>query len=231
MSNIKPKAVVLCCGGMDSCVTTAIASESYELCLLHLNYGQKTEKRELQAFTDIADYYNVSHRLVIDTTFLSQIGGSSLTDQSMAVEKGDLEATDIPKTYVPFRNANILGMATSWAEVLGAKALFIGAVEEDSSGYPDCRESFFKAYEKMIDVGTKPETKISILTPLIHLKKSEIVAYGIKLNAPIHLSWSCYQSEDVACGECDSCLLRLRGFQEVGRKDPIPYQDNVNDEA
>ena len=231
MSNIKPKAVVLCSGGMDSCVTTAIASESYELCLLHLNYGQKTEKRELQAFTDIADYYNVSHRLVIDTTFLSQIGGSSLTDQSMAVEKGDLEATDIPKTYVPFRNANILGMATSWAEVLGAKALFIGAVEEDSSGYPDCRESFFKAYEKMIDVGTKPETKISILTPLIHLKKSEIVAYGIKLNAPIHLSWSCYQSEDVACGECDSCLLRLRGFQEVGRKDPIPYQDNVNDEA
>jgi 7-cyano-7-deazaguanine synthase len=221
---MKKKAVVLCSGGMDSCVSTAIANEEYELCLLHLNYGQKTENRELQAFHDIADFYNVEKRLVIDTSFLSQIGGSSLTDNSMEIKTGDLDSEEIPNTYVPFRNANILSMAVSWAEVLEARAIFIGAVEEDSSGYPDCRESFYKAFQKMLDLGTKPETNIEIITPLIHLQKDQIVKKGKELNAPLYLSWSCYKSSDEACGICDSCQLRLRGFKKAGFEDPIKYK-------
>lgn len=218
------KAVVLCSGGMDSCVTSAIAAEHYELCMLHLNYGQKTEERELKAFNEISDFYNVKNRLVIDTTFLKQIGGSSLTDSSIEVKQGDLESREVPDTYVPFRNANILSMAVSWAEVLNASALFIGAVEEDSSGYPDCRKEFYESFEKMIDLGTKPETKIRIHTPLIDLKKCDIVRLGIKLNAPLEKSWSCYTNSKNACGKCDSCLLRLRGFEQADEIDPIPYE-------
>lgn len=217
------KAVVLCSGGMDSCVTTAIAAQEHELALLHLNYGQRTELRELYAFNAIADHYNASHRLVVSMEHLAKIGGSSLTDASMKVSKADLNRRDIPTSYVPFRNANMLSVATSWAEVLGASAIFVGAVEEDSSGYPDCRREFYDAFEKAIDTGTKPSTTIKIITPVIHCSKREIVLRAVALGAPLHLTWSCYQDEDVACGVCDSCALRLRGFQLAGVDDPILY--------
>lgn len=225
MSNIKKEyAVVAVSGGMDSCVTAAIANQYYNLAFAHINYGQRTEKRELKAFNDIADYFKVKERLVIDYTHLSKIGGSSLTDKSISISKADLENKTIPTSYVPFRNANILSACVSWAEVLKAKAIFIGAVYEDSSGYPDCRPDFFSAFEKMIDLGTKPETKIKIETPIVHLSKSEIVKKGIELSAPLHLTWSCYQNEEKACGVCDSCALRLRGFQLAGVEDPISYK-------
>jgi len=224
MSSIKKElAVVALSGGMDSCVTAAIANLNYRLALAHFNYGQRTEKRELKAFNGIADYYRVSERLVIDYTHLSKIGGSSLTDKSISVSKADLSSKEIPTSYVPFRNANILSACVSWAEILNAKAVFIGAVFEDSSGYPDCRPQFFSAFEKTIEIGTKPDTNIKIETPVIHFSKAEIVKKGIELNAPIHLTWSCYRNEDIACGECDSCALRLRGFQLAGVEDPVPY--------
>lgn len=216
--------VVLVSGGMDSCVSAAIASQDYELAFLHLNYGQKTENRELKAFNDIADFFKVEKRLVVDARFFNEIGGSSLTDSSIPVSRADLESTGIPSSYVPFRNANILSVATSYAEIIGAEKIFIGAVEEDSSGYPDCRQEFYDAFNKVIHEGTKPETNIFIETPLIKLKKSEIILKGIELNAPLHLSWSCYQSEDEACGVCDSCALRLRGFEQAGKKDPVKYK-------
>jgi 7-cyano-7-deazaguanine synthase len=221
--NGKKLAVIAVSGGMDSCVTAAIAMKDYEPAFAHFNYGQRTEKRELKAFQDIADYYQVKHRLVIDYTHLAKIGGSSLTDKNIDVEKADLQRTEVPMSYVPFRNGNILSACASWAEVLGAEAIFIGAVYEDSSGYPDCRPEFFTAFEKMLDLGTKPSTKIKILTPIIHFSKADIVKKGIVLNAPLHLSWSCYQSEDKACGVCDSCALRLRGFRNAGTEDPIEY--------
>lgn len=222
-SEQKEIAVVAVSGGMDSCVTAAIANEKYQLAFAHINYGQRTEKRELKAFNDIADFYNVKERLVIDYTHLSKIGGSSLTDKSISVSKADLKNIAVPTSYVPFRNANILSACVSWAEVLKATSVFIGAVYEDSSGYPDCRPDFFSAFEKMIDLGTKPETKIKIETPVIHLSKAEIIKKGIELNAPLHLTWSCYQNEDIACGVCDSCALRLRGFQLAGVEDTILY--------
>ncbi|MHB2147644.1 7-cyano-7-deazaguanine synthase QueC [Calditrichota bacterium LG25] len=221
---MKDKAVVLVSGGLDSCVTAAIAAEKYEPAFLHLNYGQRTEKRELKAFNDIADYYSVTQRLVVDVTYLKQIGGSSLTDERIEVSKADLQYQGVPTSYVPFRNANILAIATSWAEVIGATRIFIGAVEEDSSGYPDCREEFYAAFNKVIELGTRPETHIVIETPIIHLKKWQIVKKGLELSAPLDKTWSCYQSEDEACGVCDSCALRLRGFQMAGVDDPIPYR-------
>ena len=224
MSDKRRTAVVAVSGGMDSCVTAAIANENYQLAFAHINYGQRTEKRELKSFNDIADFYNVERRLVIDFTHLSKIGGSSLTDEKIKVTKADLSNKEIPSSYVPFRNANILSACVSWAEILKASAVFIGAVYEDSSGYPDCRPSFFSAFEKMIDEGTKLETKIKIITPVINFSKAEIVKKGIELKAPLELTWSCYQNEDEACGECDSCALRLRGFQQAGIEDPIPYK-------
>jgi 7-cyano-7-deazaguanine synthase len=217
-------SVVAVSGGMDSCITAAIANEKYDLAFAHINYGQRTEERELQAFNDIADFYNVEKRLVIDLKHLSIIGGSSLTDKNIDVTKADLSNKEIPSSYVPFRNSNILSVCTSWAEVLNASRIFIGAVFEDSSGYPDCRPSFFSAFEKMIDEGTKPETKIKIETPIINLSKAEIVKKGFELKAPLELTWSCYQNEDEACGECDSCALRLRGFQQAGFEDLIAYK-------
>lgn len=220
----KPKAVVLVSGGMDSCVTAAIANQNFQMAFLHLNYGQRTERRELQAFNDIADFYDIQDRLIVDVGFLKQLGGSSLTDSNIEVSKADLESTDIPSSYVPFRNANILSIAVSYAEVIGAEKIFFGAVEEDSSGYPDCREIFFKAFNKVINLGTKPETKIEIKTPIIHLKKSETIKQGLRLDAPLNKTWSCYQSEDLACGICDSCALRLKGFQLAGVDDPIEYK-------
>jgi len=225
MSNIKKElAVVAVSGGMDSCVTAAFANDKFRLAFAHINYGQRTEKRELKAFNDIADFYEVKKRLVIDYTHLSKIGGSSLTDKNISVSKADLKNKMIPTSYVPFRNANILSACVSWAEVLKAKSIFIGAVFEDSSGYPDCRPEFFSAFEKMINLGTKPETKIKIEAPIINLSKAEIVKKGIELKAPLQLTWSCYQNEDEACGVCDSCALRLRGFQQAGVEDPIPYK-------
>jgi len=217
-------AVILVSGGMDSCVTAAIANqESESLAFLHISYGQRTENRERKAFNDIAEFYGVEKRLDISIEHLAKIGGSSLTDKNIAVTEADLQSKEIPASYVPFRNANMLSIATSWAEVLGAGAIYIGAVAEDSSGYPDCRPVFYEAFQKAIDAGTKPETHIQIRTPIIHLSKAEIVKKGIELNAPLHLSWSCYRNEDFACGTCDSCALRLRGFEQAGVKDPIPY--------
>lgn len=221
----KPLAVIAVSGGMDSCVTAAIAAQKYELAFAHFNYGQRTQKRERKAFHDIADFYNVQFRLEIDFSHFTAIGGSSLTDFHMDVTKADLQNKEIPTSYVPFRNANILSACVSWAEVIGATAIFIGAVYEDASGYPDCRPEFYKAYQEMLRLGTKPDTHIEIVTPVIAMSKAEIVLKGVELNAPLGATWSCYQSEDEACGECDSCAFRLRGFEQAGIADPIPYKN------
>jgi 7-cyano-7-deazaguanine synthase len=223
-------AIVLVSGGMDSCVTAAIAAaESDELAFLHISYGQRTEKRERRAFNDIADHYGVEERLDVSIEHLAKIGGSSLTDEKMDVTEADLESNTIPSSYVPFRNANMLAIAVSWAEVIGANEIYIGAVAEDSSGYPDCRAEFYKAFQSVIDTGTKPETRIDIRTPIIHLSKAEIVKKGIELDAPLHLTWSCYRSEDLACGTCDSCALRLQGFAKAGVNDPIEYSEKCKE--
>ncbi|HZK77075.1 MAG TPA: 7-cyano-7-deazaguanine synthase QueC [Candidatus Kapabacteria bacterium] len=219
------RAVILLSGGMDSTLTATIAlRESGKVAALHLNYRHRTEQRELKAFQEVCDALEISERLVVDIEFLRTIGGSSLTDISIDVTNANLEATAIPTSYVPFRNGNFLSIAASWAEVIGANAIYIGAVEEDSSGYPDCRRTFFDAFERAIELGTKPETQIRIVTPIIHLRKSEIVKESLRLGAPIERTWSCYQSEDVACGVCDSCALRLRGFAEAGAEDTISYK-------
>jgi 7-cyano-7-deazaguanine synthase len=217
-------AVCLVSGGMDSCVTAAIANEAAEeLAFLHVSYGQRSEARERRAFEEIADHYSVKRRLVVSLEHLSQIGGSSLTDKAVAVTSADLSAPGIPTSYVPFRNAHLLSIAASWAEVIGAHYIYIGAVAEDSSGYPDCRPEFYQAFQHAVDLGTKPETQIEIKTPVIAMKKSQIVELGLKLNAPFELSWSCYREAEEACGDCDSCALRLRAFRSAGVKDPIPY--------
>ncbi len=210
---------------MDSCVTAAIAAaENDELAFLHVSYGQRTEARERKAFNDIADHYGVVKRMDVSIEYLAKIGGSSLTDENIAVTEADLESNEIPTSYVPFRNANMLAIAVSWAEVIGANAIYIGAVAEDSSGYPDCRVEFYQAFQNTINTGTKPGTHIQIRTPIIELSKAEIVKKGIELNAPLHLTWSCYRNEELACGTCDSCALRLRGFAQAGVIDPIPYR-------
>lgn len=219
----KEIAVIAVSGGLDSCVTAAIANEKYELAFAHFNYGQRTERRELKSFNDIANFFNVKKTMIYDFRHFSVIGGSALTDKKIKISKADLNNKEIPATYVPFRNANILSACVSWAEVLNATAVFIGAVYEDASGYPDCRPEFFHSFQKVIDTGTKPATKIKIETPVINLSKEEIIKLGVELNAPIHLTWSCYKNEDIACGVCDSCAFRLRGFQKAGIKDPLPY--------
>ncbi len=226
-------AIILVSGGMDSCVTAAIANEKYRLAFLHVNYGQRTEARELQAFNEIADFYKAEKRLSVSIEHLKVIGGSALTDTNIPVPESDPlqtpnsepRTTNIPSTYVPFRNAHLLSIVTSWAEVIGAAKILIGAVEEDSSGYPDCREVFYRAFNQVIMMGTKPETRITIETPLIHLKKSQIVKKGHELGAPLRLTWSCYQNSERACGKCESCALRLKGFSEAGVKDPIAYEE------
>jgi 7-cyano-7-deazaguanine synthase len=219
------EAIVLVSGGMDSCVTAAIAQDSgHTLRFLHLNYGQLTEVRELQAFREIAAHYHVAQdrQLVVSIAHLAQIGGSSLTDASIPVSEADLECSSIPTSYVPFRNAHILAIAVSWAEVVGAERIYIGAVYEDSSGYPDCRPEYYAAFNEVIRLGTAAGN-IRIETPIIYLAKEQIIRKGIELGAPLELTWSCYQSVDVACGVCDSCALRLRGFERAGIPDPIPY--------
>ena len=216
------KAVILISGGMDSCVTAASAkADGYVSSFLHVNYGQRTQMRELKAFHDIAEHYMIEERFVVDISHFSIIGGSCLTDKNIEIPDAKLDNLNIPVSYVPFRNANILSAAVSLAEVLKAVAIYIGAVEEDSSGYPDCRRTFFDMFEEVIDSGTKPETKIKIVTPLITLTKKEIVEKGISLNTPLHLTWSCYKNEDTPCGKCDSCALRTRGFLQAGIKDPL----------
>jgi 7-cyano-7-deazaguanine synthase len=208
---------------MDSCVTVAIARLTHDVALLHCSYDQRTASRELRSFHSIADHYGIGTRLAVSMEHLGKIGGSSLTDRTIPVRGADLSAKGIPSSYVPFRNANMLAVAVSWAEVIGAHAVFVGAVEEDSSGYPDCRREFYDAFEAAVRAGTKPGSDIAIVTPVILMKKSDIIREGIRLAAPLHLTWSCYQREDVACGVCDSCALRLRGFRLAGVEDPIPY--------
>lgn len=224
-STPKELAVVLVSGGMDSLVTAAMAYETTkDLAFLHLNYGQKTEAKELECFHKIADHYHVAPNLrkIIDVSFLKQIGGSSLTDDGIDVKKYKGDSAEIPDSYVPFRNTHIVSMAVSWSEVLGAKKIFIGAVYEDSSGYPDCRPSYYKALNALIKEGTK-DGDIEVITPVIMMKKEEIVKKAIELNAPLQYSWSCYARGDKACGVCDSCALRLTGFQKAGLEDPIEY--------
>lgn len=228
----KPKAVVLVSGGMDSCVTAAIARETHDLALLHVSYGQRTELRERQSFDEIADFYGVRERLVVQLDHFAQIGGSALTDTRIAVPEGKAGApigstigsNAIPVTYVPFRNTHFLAVAVSWAEVIGATAIFIGAVTEDSSGYPDCRPEYYKAFQELVREGTRPETQIDMVTPVIGMRKWEIVRRGMELGAPLDRTWSCYQFEDAACGSCDSCRLRLSAFHQAGISDPIAYR-------
>jgi 7-cyano-7-deazaguanine synthase len=221
------RAVVLLSGGMDSLVTASIAAkENDSLCFLHVNYGQRTEAKELSSFNKLIDYYHPEKSLIINMDWFTQIGGSALTDKSMEI-KDHVKDNSIPLTYVPFRNANLLSAAVSWAEVIKANRVYIGAVEEDSSGYPDCRSIFFQSMQETINTGIKRDESIHIVTPVINLKKSEIVKLGKELNAPFEYSWSCYKSNDVACGVCDSCFLRLKAFREAGIKDPIQYREGT----
>jgi 7-cyano-7-deazaguanine synthase len=217
-------AVCLVSGGMDSCVTAALAREENDaLAFLHVSYGQRTEARERRAFEEIADFYKVERRLAVSLESLARMGGSSLTDASIPVSPADLASRQIPTSYVPFRNAHLLASAVSWAEVLRAQGVYIGAVAEDSSGYPDCRPEFYEAFQRAVDAGTRPETRVRVRTPVIGMRKSEIVRRGLELGAPLHLTWSCYTGEERACGRCDSCALRLRAFREAGAEDPIAY--------
>lgn len=216
------KAVVLLSGGMDSCVCAALAVRDHDAAALHVSYGQRTEGREQQSFQAICDRLRIHDRLIIKNEALRRIGGSALTDESIAVPRAEEVGNNVPVTYVPFRNAHFLAAAVSWAEVLGAQKVYIGAVEPDSSGYPDCRPAYYKAFNEVVKAGTK-EGNIEIVTPLIAMRKAEIVRLGLELGAPFDLTWSCYSHADQACGVCDSCVLRLRAFQAAGIQDPIPY--------
>jgi len=220
----KQRAVVLLSGGMDSCVCAALANRDYAAAAVHISYGQRTEQRERLAFDQICERLGISDRLVVRNEALRAVGGSALTDSRIAVPEAAEIGREVPVTYVPFRNAHFLAVAVSWAEVLGAEKIYIGAVEQDSSGYPDCRPAYYLAYNEVIKAGTK-EGRIEIVTPLIAMRKSEIVRLGLELNAPFDLTWSCYSREDSACGVCDSCVLRLRAFHEAGAADPIPYAE------
>jgi 7-cyano-7-deazaguanine synthase len=220
----KSRAIVLLSGGMDSCVCAALAARDYQAAALHVSYGQRTQQRERQSFLGICDRLNIRERLLVRNEALRAIGGSALTDKKIAVPTTPAGDHEIPVTYVPFRNAHFLSVAVSWAEVLGAEKIYIGAVEQDSSGYPDCRPAYYEAFNRVIRAGTK-KGKIEIITPLIALRKAEIVQLGLELNAPLDLTWSCYSREDEACGQCDSCILRLRAFVAAGVDDPIAYAE------
>jgi len=226
----KSRAVVLLSGGMDSCVCAALAARDFDAAALHISYGQRTEERERRAFLEICDRLGIRERLVVRNEALRAIGGSALTDPKIAVPESPIErgtiGHEIPITYVPFRNAHFLAAAVSWAEVLGAEKIYIGAVEQDSSGYPDCRPAYYRAFNEVVKTGTK-DGRIEIVTPLIAKRKHEIVILGLELGAPLDLTWSCYSREDRACGVCDSCVLRIRAFQEAGAADPIAYNEAV----
>ena len=227
-SRAKDRAVCLVSGGMDSLVSAAMAATRHpSLAFLHLSYGQKTQNRELECFHRIADHYGIASkwRRVVDAKFLKQIGGSSITDEKIDVKTHGFHQSDpsgVPDSYVPFRNTHIIAMAVSWAEILGAQSIYIGAVAEDSSGYPDCRPDYYRAVNELIALGTK-DGLIRVETPIIALSKREIVLKAVELKAPLELTWSCYQNDETACGVCDSCFLRLRGFREADLKDPLPY--------
>jgi 7-cyano-7-deazaguanine synthase len=222
MREAKSRAIVLLSGGMDSCVCAALAARDFDAAALHISYGQRTEERERRAFLEICDRLRIHDRLVVRNEALRAIGGSALTDPDIAVPESSLMGHGIPVTYVPFRNAHFLAVAVSWAEVLGAEKVYIGAVEQDSSGYPDCRPAYYRAFNEVVKTGTK-DGQIEIVTPLIGLRKAEIVRLGLELGAPFDLTWSCYSREDCACGVCDSCVLRLRAFQDACAADPIRY--------
>jgi 7-cyano-7-deazaguanine synthase len=219
--SVSSRAVVLLSGGMDSSVCAALAARDYAAAL-HISYGQRTEERERDSFERICDRLGIDDRMVVRNEAFRLIGGSALTDQNIAVPESHEIGSDIPVTYVPFRNAHFLSVAVSWAEVLGASKIYIGAVEQDSSGYPDCRPAYYEAFNQVIRAGTK-EGRIEVVTPLIFMRKAEIVRLGLELGAPFDLTWSCYSREDRACGVCDSCVLRLRAFHEAGAVDPLPY--------
>ena len=222
----KSRAVVLLSGGMDSCVCAALAARDFHAAALHITYGQRTEEREQRAFLEICDRLGIRERLVVRNEALRAIGGSALTDPNIAIPESATIGHEVPATYVPFRNAHFLAVAVSWAEVLGAEKIYVGAVEQDSSGYPDCRPAYYRAFNEVVKTGTK-DGRIEIVTPLIAKRKSEIVILGLELGAPLDLTWSCYSREDRACGVCDSCVLRLRAFQEAGVADPIAYCETV----
>jgi len=224
----RPRSIVCLSGGMDSCVCTALAARDYEVFAVHFSYGQRTEARELRSAQETARIVGVRELLHLKIDLFRRIGGSALTDHEIAVPVAPVDeanigmGSEVPVTYVPFRNAHFLSAAVSWAEVLGAQTVFIGAVEQDSSGYPDCRPAYYEAFNQLIKMGTK-DGDIRVLTPLIEMRKSEIVRLGVELGAPFHVSWSCYSGETEACGVCESCVLRLRAFREAGAVDPIPY--------
>ena len=220
----RSRAIVVLSGGMDSCVCAALAARDHQAAAVHVSYGQRTEQREQRAFQAICDHLGIRDRLVVRNEALRVIGGSALTDANIEVPEAHAIGAGVPVTYVPFRNAHFLSVAVSWAEVLGAQKIYIGAVEPDSSGYPDCRPAYYRAFNEVVKAGTK-EGNIEIVTPLIAMRKAEIVRLGLELNAPFDLTWSCYQREDRACGVCDSCALRLRAFHDAGAKDPIPYAE------
>ena len=231
VTEAKSRAVVLLSGGMDSCVCAALAARDFYAAAVHISYGQRTEERERRAFSGICDHLGIHDRLVVRNEALRAIGGSALTDPDIAIPESPMIehgmiGHEIPVTYVPFRNAHFLSVAVSWAEVLGAEKVYIGAVEQDSSGYPDCRPAYYRAFNEVIKTGTK-DGRIEVVTPLIGLRKSEIVTLGLELDAPFDLTWSCYSREDRACGVCDSCVLRRRAFQEAGAADPIAYCETV----
>lgn len=226
-NNLKKKAVVILSGGMDSTLSSYIAkNNNYDLIAVHFNYGQRTEKKELKAFRDICKELNVLNKYEIDIPFFTQIGASALTDKTIDIPVDGVEKGIVPITYVPFRNGIFLSIASAIAEKEEASAMYIGVVQEDSSGYPDCSDSFIQKMQNAINEGTKEETKIEIITPLVHLSKAQIVEEAIKLNVPLELTWSCYKEEDQACGVCDSCRLRLNGFEKANKKDPIPYKES-----
>jgi 7-cyano-7-deazaguanine synthase len=224
MGGSRDKAIVLVSGGMDSTVVAALACREFEPAFLHLDYGQRTEARERSAFEALADHYSVKLRLLAQVDPLRSIKGSSLTDPSLALSDSRRGPSIVPTTYVPFRNTHFLAAAVSWGEVIAARWIYYGAVQEDSSGYPDCREEYIEAFNRLIEAGSRPETRLRVVAPLLHKSKAEIVREGLQRGAPFHLTWSCYKESELACGECESCLLRLKGFEEAGHVDPIPYR-------
>lgn len=219
------RAVVLVSGGMDSATATVEAHErGFEIYALHVSYGQRTESKEFECARSVTEYVDAADFLHVETSHLAKIGASSLTDAEIEVEDANLDSDDIPNSYVPFRNANLLSMAVSYAEANSCEAVFMGAHSEDFSGYPDCRPEFFEAFEQVVDVGTKPKTKIEILAPFAEWSKTEIAQHGLELGVPFENTWSCYRDEAPACGTCDACAYRLKAFEEAGARDPIEYE-------
>ena len=221
----RPLAVVLLSGGMDSAVAASMTATDRRLACLHATYGQRTANRERVSFGALAHFFKAAEKQVVHLSHLGRHGRSSLTDHAIDLPEPDLQAAAVPSSYVPFRNAHLLAMAVSWAEILGADEIVIGAVEEDSSGYPDCSAAFYKAFQEAVQLGTRPETRIRLVTPVIGMSKADIVRRGQELGTPFNLTWSCYRDEDLACGRCDSCALRLRGFAGAGAVDPLRYAD------